>query len=258
MQDDFGDRMKAYEKEYTEARITEPFVYARIDGRSFSKFTKNMARPYEEKMSRVMQYTTKYLVEKTHAMIGYTQSDEISLCWHRDKVMFDGKIQKLASVLGGMTSARFVQECESITSPWANIWHPPMDKVPHFDARVIGLPSEDELANAFLWRTKDCVRNSISMVAQSKYSHKSLQGMSTREMAARLEADGWEMRKFPDYFRYGTFWKNETVQRELDESERLKIPDKFRPPPGSLVDRNAVVRLYPELNFYGIKEAVFR
>lgn len=36
-------------------------LYARIDGRGFSKFTKNMARPFDEQMVRAMVDTTKIL-----------------------------------------------------------------------------------------------------------------------------------------------------------------------------------------------------
>lgn len=50
-----GDRMKKYEKIETGDRFIPCLpVYVRIDGRSFSKFTKSMNKPYDERMSRVM------------------------------------------------------------------------------------------------------------------------------------------------------------------------------------------------------------
>src|ERR1700761_6891397 len=81
--DDFGDRMKqVYEAPETERRFLPMLpIYARLDGRSFSRLTKDMARPYDVRMSDAMVDTTKYLVGETHALIGYTQSDEISLVW---------------------------------------------------------------------------------------------------------------------------------------------------------------------------------
>lgn len=80
--DSLGDRMKGYEATETDRRFVplRP-IYARIDGRSFSRFTQGMTRPFNHKMSHAMIETTKYLVEHTHATVGYTQSDEISLVW---------------------------------------------------------------------------------------------------------------------------------------------------------------------------------
>ena len=48
--DALGDRMKAYERQETELRFIPLLpIYARIDGRGFSKFTKGFARPYDER-----------------------------------------------------------------------------------------------------------------------------------------------------------------------------------------------------------------
>ena len=48
MKDDLGDRMKLYEKERTGEKLDPgSIVYARIDGRGFSKFTKGMDKPFD-------------------------------------------------------------------------------------------------------------------------------------------------------------------------------------------------------------------
>jgi tRNA(His) 5'-end guanylyltransferase len=77
--DDLGDRMKAYEAVET-ARTLDPAlpIYARIDGRSVSTFTRSMRRPFDPRMAAAMISTTKHLVKETDARIGYTQSDEIN------------------------------------------------------------------------------------------------------------------------------------------------------------------------------------
>ena len=78
--DSFGDRMKMYEG-IEASRILMPGlpICVRLDGRAFHTFTRGLNRPYDERLSRMMIETTKRLVEDTHALIGYTQSDEISL-----------------------------------------------------------------------------------------------------------------------------------------------------------------------------------
>jgi tRNA(His) guanylyltransferase len=239
MIDELGDRMKLHEAVYTEHRVNWPYIYARIDGRGFSKFTKKMARPYDYHMLGAMQEVTKFLVDKTHALIGYHQSDEISLLWEADKIMFDRKVQKLCSVLAGMASSKFTIEMMD-RSRYAVGFNPPMDRIPHFDCRVIGLPDEDEATNAFLWRLKDCRRNAISMVAQSKYSHKSLQGMSTADMKHRLVEDGIYIDSYIGNFTDGTYWQRQLVEVVLTQEQVAKIPKKHRPEPNVPVIRTQV------------------
>ena len=102
--DNFGNRMKAYEGMETE-RVLMPYlpIYARLDGKCFSNFTRHMKRPYDELMTNIMVDVTKFLVEETNAVIGYTQSDEISLAWYypdpESQPLFGGRIQKINSVL---------------------------------------------------------------------------------------------------------------------------------------------------------------
>lgn len=82
LRDDLGDRMKGYEAIET-GRAAMPLLplYARLDGRCFHAFTRGMDRPFDPALSAIMIEVTKVLVEKTHPLIGYTQSDEISLAW---------------------------------------------------------------------------------------------------------------------------------------------------------------------------------
>ena len=83
--DDLGDRMKAYEAVETD-RAFDPALplVVRLDGRAFSTFTRGMEKPFDHTLSRIMREVTAHLVEKNHARIGYTQSDEITLLFHRD------------------------------------------------------------------------------------------------------------------------------------------------------------------------------
>lgn len=63
--DAMGDRLKAYERIETEKRFRpNSILYVRLDGRSFSKFTKGLTRPYDVRLSRLMQETTAYLVHE--------------------------------------------------------------------------------------------------------------------------------------------------------------------------------------------------
>lgn len=221
--DDFGDRMKAYEAVETERTLDSALpIYARIDGRSFSRFTRGMTRPFDSRLTEAMIETTKYLVHESHARIGYTQSDEISLVWLADKpesVFFSGKVQKMTSVLASMAAAKFATV---IPREYA-------ERLPHFDARVFQLPSKIEAANAILWRAMDARKNAISAVAQSQFSHKTLQHQDQKAMLDMLAKAGVDFEQLPACFRLGTFVRRETVERFLNAEELDRIPEEHRP-----------------------------
>jgi len=102
---DLDNRMKLYEQVESARRFLPLLpVVARLDGKCFHKFTKNMKEPFDENLTQVMIETTKYLVEETNAIIGYTQSDEITLIYCSDnsesQIFFDGLKVSLASGRG--------------------------------------------------------------------------------------------------------------------------------------------------------------
>lgn len=246
MQDEFGDRMKAYEAVETSRRLDTTLpVYARIDGRGFSKFTRGMGRPFDPRMTAAMQATTRHLVEATDALLGYTQSDEISLIWQTppdrpgSQIFFDGKVQKLCSVLAGLATAAFTRAVLTSEPDFAAY----ASRLPHFDARVFGLPSRDEGANAFLWREMDATRNAVSMTAFANFSHKSLHGVGVPEMRERIAAAGIDFEAYPVAFKRGSYFRRVTRERPLTAAERERIPERHRPPEGQLLLRSEVMML---------------
>lgn len=256
MSDALGDRMKSYEA-YETARRFLPLqpVYTRIDGRSFSAFTKGMGRPYDPRLTRAMIDTTKGLVEKTHARIGYTQSDEISLVWYSDTVesgyFFDGKIMKMTSVLASLATAIFTA---SANDHGLGMF---MGRLPHFDCRVIQIPTQTEAANMFLWRELDATKNAISMAARAYYSHKELDHKNGPEMQEMLFAKGINFNDYPAAFKRGTFVRRITRERPFTSEELARIPDAHRPPTGQMVARSEIVELeMPKFSTVTNREAV--
>ena len=239
VQDTLGNRMKHYEKMETARQFMPKVpVYARIDGRSFSQFTKGMERPYDIDMTNAMIETTKALVRETNALIGYTQSDEISLVWFQDdyksSIFFDGKIQKMVSQLSAIASVYFMREAMKY---WPEkVVH----KMPTFDARVFMLPNKEEATNAFVWREKDATKNSISMAAQHYYSHKELHGKNSSQKMDMLMEKGVNWNDYPVFFKRGVYVRNQSRTVTLDEAHLNDIPEKHRP------TDNKVVRSFVE------------
>lgn len=238
-----GDRMKLYEAAEAGRRLMPLLpVIARIDGRSFSRFTRDMKRPYDERMSRLMIDTTRFLVEETCALIGYTQSDEISLLWHssdtKSQVFFDGRVQKMTSVLAGLSTAYF-NRALSVRMPEH------ADALPVFDCRVWNVPTREEAANTFLWREQDATKNSISMAARAYYSHEELHGRSGRQMQALLLEKDVNWNDYPRFFKRGTFVQRRSIRRAFTAAELDALPPKHhaRTEPELEVERSETVEL---------------
>lgn len=239
--DDLGHRMKQLEAAAVPARLTaRQSIYARIDGRGFSRFTRGMQRPFDPRMSRAMIATAKWLLVETCAIAAYVQSDEISLLWapggETSEAFFGGRVVKMASVLAGMATARFTQAVLADTEgldKWAG-------RLPHFDARVCQMPRREDAAAMFAWRGMDAERNAVQVAAQSHFSHKSLQGVNVRDQVARLAGAGIRMEDYPEFFRNGTLLSRVREERLLTPGELERIPQNIRPDPDQVVVRTGV------------------
>lgn len=170
-----ADRMKMYEGLSEQRLMPRLPAMARLDGRCFSAFTKKAGAFYAP-FIYMMDGLTAYLVKETEALAGYTQSDEITLCWHKSQpesdYFFGGRVQKMTSMLGALASTWMNTEGRKFEGPsGAKLrWTQP----PLFDARVWNVPDLREAANVFLWRQRDCVRNSVTMQARRYFSFQEL------------------------------------------------------------------------------------
>lgn len=228
--DTLGNRMKEYERQSTSRTLLPSCpLYARIDGRAFHTFCRGLEKPYSKMFIKTMQETCRGLVDETGAILGYVQSDEISLGWEDyTKAPFDGRVQKLESVIASLASSLFVRY--SYSNPENNEVADRIARVaPSFDCRIFNVPDMSELANCFLWRENDAIKNSISSMALSFYSHKQLQNKNSKEKIAMMVELGYDFYKdTPPSFLRGTFYQRETYQKFLTKEEYEKIPEKHR------------------------------
>lgn len=240
--DSLGDRMKAYERLETGQRFLPMLpIYARIDGRGFSRFTQGFDMPYDPRFREAMLDTTRWLVEQTQARVGYTQSDEISLCWLAERydssIFFEGKKQKMVSQVAALATQRFNRFLLTHSDPFLQ---QAAERAPTFDARVFQFPSKEECANAFLWRETDATKNALSMAARSLYAHKDLHGKQESELHDLLYAKGVNFNDYPANFKRGTYVQKRTFELTLDEEALAKIPPGKRPEGGKALRRKIV------------------
>jgi tRNA(His) 5'-end guanylyltransferase len=208
MKDQLGDRMKSfYEDRFRTKLPRRAYTIIRVDGKSFHNYTKGLNRPFDDGLIEDMNLTAAFLCKNIMgAKLAYVQSDEISiLITDFDTVdtqsWFDYNIQKMVSITASLATSEFNRLRigwyikEKFDGGISNITYGFMEnlsnvKQAQFDARVFQIPSRIEVENYLIWRQQDAVRNSISSVAQSLYSHKELNGVKTNEMQEMIFQKG--------------------------------------------------------------------
>lgn len=218
--DSLGDRMKSnYENRCRYYLTRRTPVIMRLDGKAFSQLTKNMEKPFSNVFADVMAKTAMDLCgEIQGAKCAYVQSDEISiLLTDFDRLntdaWFDYNIHKLVSVSASMASVYFNRESSRLSN-YFNKDFIGSDHFAFFDSRAFNIPKE-EVTNYFVWRQKDWIRNSVSMLAQANFSHKQLQGKSQKDMKLMLMEKDISWEALSDLWKYGRWvykpsWGNQS------------------------------------------------
>ena len=237
------DRMKLYEELSSSLPKLFPLlpVLARLDGKCFSKFTKGLAVPYDERFTQLMIAVTIQMVEQFSACIGYTQSDEISLLWYSDNIKsqipHNGRRDKLNTDLATFCCNKFNQLLPEYIQEKAN-----RPTLPQFDCRLWNTPTIPEAANVFLWRERDATKNSINSAGFANYSNKQLFKKNTSEIQDMLHAKGVNWNDYPASFKRGTFIqrRKELTKFSNDEIERLPAKHSARTNPDLEIERFVV------------------
>lgn len=208
-----GTRMKEYEAVSKNHLMRRTPVIIRLDGKAFHTFTRGLNKPFDSDFVTMMQQTMLHLCENIQGcVLGYTQSDEITLVLvdyqNRDScAWFDNQVQKIASISASMATLYFNRELSEMlrdleedlaaadySLPQAHMYETNSKKYDKwydkeyravFDSRVFNLP-QYEVINNLIWRQQDATRNSINSVAQSLFSHKELQGISSKDLQNKM------------------------------------------------------------------------
>lgn len=180
-----GDRMKAYEHVYRTYLPKRTYTLIRVDGRGFSNYTRGMDKPFDPHFIGAMDATAQALCrEIAGAQFAYTQSDEISVlvtdfAHHETQPWMGGNIAKVLSLSASCATAEFNAQIDS------EFWGTAM-----FDSRVWTMSDANEVANYFIWRQRDAIKNSVSMLAGHHFSHNELEGKTTNERLEMLKSIG--------------------------------------------------------------------
>ena len=107
-------KMRTYEQSLDQVIIPEMFLAARLDGRGFTRLTKEICKfeaPFDVRFKEMMVHTAQVLMDcGFRVLYAYTESDEISLLFAPDENTFGRKVRKYNSTLAGEASAAFSME----------------------------------------------------------------------------------------------------------------------------------------------------
>ena len=193
--------MRRFEESLDQIILSELYLAVRLDGRNFTRLTKEICKfeaPFDEKFRDAMVETVKHLMDCGFRIVyGYTQSDEISLLFHREETVFGRKTRKLNSVLAGEASGYMslklgVPVC--------------------FDCRVVPLPNLECVGDYFAWRQEDAHRNSLNAHcywmprkkgASPKEATKVVEGKSVGEKNELLFSENINYNELPNWQKRG-------------------------------------------------------
>ena len=206
--DDLDTRLRVYETAYDFCVPPEQYIVVRLDGRGFTKLTKDIWKfeaPFDLRFRDLMVETTAHLMQCGFNIIyGYTQSDEISLLFHLKDDSFNRKTRKIISILAAEASAKF------------SVLHGEMAT---FDARICILPNAKTVEDYFRWRHEDAHRNALNahcywMLRKEgknvKNATNQVKGLSRQEKHDLLFSQQINFNELPAWQKRGTgvYWKD--------------------------------------------------
>lgn len=233
--DSLGDRQKQYEAVNDRILVPKmPFII-RVDGKAFHTYTRGFVKPFDEIMCKTMIETTKKLCEEIPgAVIGYTQSDEITIvCKYTDRIKsqawFNGRVRKIETIAASKATKWFnkifnekvqeyIENFEGTEQYKHNLKMLYNKKIgmAEFDARAFNVPEWDCINNV-IWRQQDAIRNSVEAVGHANFSTKQLHKVNCDEIKEKLLKEkgiDWE-NDFTPYQKYGAFCYQTTITRKI-------------------------------------------
>lgn len=209
--DELDQRMRIFETNYDLSVLPQIYIVARLDGRCFTRLTKEKYKfkvPFDEQFRDYMTAVVEHLMNCGFKIIyGYSQSDEISLLFDLEDETFKRKLRKLNSVLAGEASAKLSLLLGDIAC---------------FDCRISQLPNPQEVINYFRWRNEDAHRNALNSHCywclrgdgkNARQATKIMDGLSVAGKNELLFQHGINFNELPNWQKRGVGLYWQTVEK---------------------------------------------
>ena len=181
----FEDLEKKFETHLDKCKIT---VF-RLDGHSFSKFTSNFKKPFDDAFTQAMKQTALKAFEYYNFSLGFVGSDEITLCVFPKiaktgelcDIEFSGRVEKMTTLLACYVYVVFFKEF--------NKFYPMDNYLPHFDCRVYQVDTIKDALQNVSERVTYTLKNARMMFAQSYFSPKRLHKLSSKQAVELVQSE---------------------------------------------------------------------
>lgn len=190
--DSLFERQKAYEDISDIKLLRRAPVMIRLNGRSFSRLTKKLKKPYEPLFLEAMVHTMLYTVSDIQgSCFAYTKAGEITIVLKNDQThetepWYENRVQKMSSVAASVATLAF-NRAVSVLDPELDLIG---DAV--FDGHSWAMPSIAEVVNNVISRQQDCRKNAViqacSTALQQKFGRATTKGMMDKKtISEKLE-----------------------------------------------------------------------
>ena len=200
-----GDLIAAREKSAAHRIDGSRWMSLRLDGCGFSKAVRLMRSKgileagFSETFACAMQSCLNALMEHFNGVVGYTQSDEMTVLIPPASVvrgmqqqhLRSGRVTKTATLAAGFATAHFMMALSKRCQQSGIGLDGLAQVLPHFDCRVGEWRSWEEARALLIWRAYDCSVNGVSdAVYHIPGSGKQIQSLGKREKVEWLWRNG--------------------------------------------------------------------
>ena len=221
------DRIESYQVQTEYKLLNKLPVIICVNGRTFSKTTSLLDKPYSKPFAQCLASTALKLCSEIEGCIfAYQHNDEIILISRNDQSndtlpWFDNKIQKISSIVSSIATLHFNQ---CVSNSDLNLLGDS-----YFTTKVFTVPTIAEAINTIIYKQQQNFYNSVQFACfyellkkhDKNFIKEMLQGLSFDEKVSLLQQEcDLDFNQYPSSYRRGiAFYKIPKVINDIMKSK---------------------------------------
>ena len=233
MQESYLNNELAENEVYSQLKVPKNIPFAvRLDGWKFKSLCEKLGaeKPFDSRIAKCLVTACTHVLRNFNPSLAYIISDEINLVFIKN-YPFNGRIEKINSVLAGLISASFSLNARKIFGK---------ETVACFDCRVVIL-SDKNLMDYLIWRQRNGWRNHNNAYAywllrrlghSPREAAKKLEKLKSKQIHELLFKHGINTSETPVWQRRGIMIYREAYEKEVRgiTVERKRIVENWNLP----------------------------
>ncbi len=219
----FEAQLREQERSLDQRVTPGVWIIARLDGRGFTEQLHkklNFNAPHDPRFRDLMLATTHHLMGQCgfRVLFGHSQSDEISLLFHRNEDAFARRTSKFNSLLAAEASVFLSRQ---------------LDHSLVFDCKTIPMPDPQSIVDYFRWRSEEAFRNALNAHCywelrrqnfSPRQSDEKLRGQSHKQKIDLLNSFGIDFVALPQWQKRGCGlrWRSQTHQGWNPKTQKIE------------------------------------